>query len=78
MLIGLFDDADTSDLVERDSFMAAGNWEVVVLRIGTFEAQGLYEHEESIPAEAARTERRGRHWSPSIHLTLYELRLPPP
>jgi len=61
MLTSLFDDADTSDLGERDGFMVAGNWDVVVLRIGTFEARGLYEHEESIPAEAAQTERRGRH-----------------
>jgi len=61
MLISLFDDADTSGLGERDRFMVVVNWDVVVLRIGTFETQGLYEGEESIPAEAAQTERRGRH-----------------
>jgi len=38
--------------------MVAGNWDVVVHRIGAVEAQGLYEREESTPTEAARTERR--------------------
>jgi len=56
-LISLFHDVDVCGLGERDSFMMAGNWDVVVYRIGTLEAKGIYEREGSIPAEAAQTER---------------------
>jgi len=49
----------TSPILENViAFLVVENWDVDVLRIGTFEAQGLYEREESIPAEAARTEPR--------------------